>query len=220
VFIVFDKTITIKQNHYNAHERLLFLGEITMENDSKNVEVIPEDKSSWITRRKMFQITAVGVLVAVTGLQIVYRRSKSSNALAPTEISIDGPFKEYGNFRPKDLGREDLNKLASDFKLETLILDEGKYHDNVMIAFTFTGKESPNRKMKIFLTVYDKEGKVIGGAENIFDDPRIMAKEEFFISKRRVLHSSTATLTARLIEKVNITQISRIDVLASEIPRL
>jgi hypothetical protein len=182
-----------------------------MENDSKNIKNTP--KKELITRRKIFQIIVIGALIAVPGLHVIYRRLKSPDTFNSTNISIEGPFKEYGYFRSEDLGREDLKKLNSDFKLETLILDEGKYHDNVMISFTFTGKEDPNRKMKVFLTVYNKEGKVIGGAENIFDDPRILAAERVPISGRLGAGLAIATLTARLSNKIKITSIGRVEVL-------
>ncbi|MGL6194761.1 MAG: hypothetical protein ACRC2T_08070 [Thermoguttaceae bacterium] len=185
-----------------------------MENDPKNAENTPKEES-WMTRRKIIQVSAVGALVAVSGLHVVYQRSKSKPALASTEITIEGPFKEYGYFRPKDLGREDINKLDSDFKLETLILDEGKYHDNVMISFTFSGDEDPNRKMKVFLTVYDKEGKVIGESQNTFADPRIVARESNgnqLLRSIKKVYMPSATLAVKLDKESRVKQIGRLDI--------
>jgi len=70
-----------------------------------------------------------------------------------------------------------------------------------MISFTFTGEEDTKREMEIFFTVYDKEGKIIGGAQNVFRDPRITAKElseSGIIRSTRMIFMPSATLSARL----------------------
>ncbi|MDR3110202.1 MAG: twin-arginine translocation signal domain-containing protein [Planctomycetaceae bacterium] len=59
-----------------------------MEQDTTNVENTTH-KESYITRRKMLQVTAVGGLVAVAGLQIAYQRSRAKNSNGLTEITIE-----------------------------------------------------------------------------------------------------------------------------------
>jgi hypothetical protein len=192
-----------------VHSLTLIQEKMTMEQDTTNVENVTR-KESYVTRRKMLQVTAVGGLVAVTGLQIAYRRSgNKKNPL--TEITIEGPFKEYGYFRPEDLGREDIKKLESDFKLEALVLKARKRGDLVMISFTFSGEQNPNRKMKIFLSVRDAEGNVIGGAENIFDDPRIRDGSEIILGLP-IEYIPIASLTAMTEDKMRISMISKIDI--------
>ena len=176
-----------------------------MENELKNQENAPREETQ-MTRRKLLQISAVGALIAVTGLHVAYRRSRP-HPFGLTEITIEGPFKEYGYFKPEDLGREDIRRLRTDFVLEQVCFSEGKYYDEVFISFTFAGIEDTDRKMNVSLIVYDTEGMVIGGAEQIFDDPRIlsMSMSEMFSG---FYVSRYSTLTARLKSGKNKSKIS------------
>jgi hypothetical protein len=191
------------------------LGEITMENDSKNIKNTPQKDAFRITRRRMFQITAIGTLVAVAGLQIVYRRLKSSNAFIPTEISIEGPFQEYGYFRPEDLGLKAVNKIASGFQLLQIGFSQGTYEDRIALSFTFVGNEAPNRMMKVSVSIYDKEKNIIGGAERILRDTRINVRNvkpsnmEFF--------EPISALSVSLNKAKNISHIFRIEIVMMEV---
>ncbi|MGL6195150.1 MAG: hypothetical protein ACRC2T_10060 [Thermoguttaceae bacterium] len=175
------------------------------------MENTPKEEAC-MTRRKMIQVSAVGALVAVSGLHVVYQRSKSKPALASTEITIEGPFNEYGYFRPKDLGREDINKLDSDFVLEHVYLSAGKYFDEVIVSFTFAGTKNINRKMNVLLTVFDGKNNVIGEAKDIFSDPRTTETSGVI---NGFCVSTSATLVARLeIEKKSsrIAQVNSISI--------
>jgi len=169
-----------------------------------------------ITRRRLLQCTAVGGLAVLTGAQIAYRKwRQSQNPLGITEITIEGPF-ENGTFTRETLGQRFTTKTASDFKLLRLSIRSGKYNNSVGIAFAFTGKEDPNRKMEVSFTVYDNEGKVIGGQRNVFGDPRIKAKE-WNAAGNRFIMEPVSTLSARLVEGKDYSHISRVEIFAMEI---
>ena len=171
---------------------------------------------SGITRRRLFLCAAIGTFVAITGLQIAYRKLRPKNPLGITDITIDGPFEKYGYFTPKDLGQKVTNKTTSDFKLLTLHIKQGKYENSVTILFTFTGKEDPDRKMKISFTVYDKEENVIGKTGCICGDPRVVARNENAKGNMFVVEP-VAALSTRLDKEKDISHISRIEIFAVEI---
>ena len=187
-----------------------------MSEEQKCDVVMPsKDESSVITRRQLLLCAAVGGLATLTGLKIAYRRSKP-RPFGLTEITIEGPFEKYGYFRPEDIGREDIKKIKSDFVLNTLIFDEGKFYDSVMISFTFAGKEDPRRKMKVSLIVYDKNGKGIGVAEDIFDDPRVPTPndEEKVWGGRKLIRIPFVTLNADLPRGIRLLDVGRVEIFA------
>jgi hypothetical protein len=193
----------------------LFRRNDTMEN-SHEVKNAPQGK---VTRRRFFQASVVGALTALTGLQIGYRMSKPKDKPGWTDITIEGPFKRYGSFKAEDLVKpEELKRsgITSDFKLREICFRERKYEDVVFIEFTFAGKEVPNRKMMVSLTIYDKEENVIGKARCPFEDPRIFArtenaKEGWFIIEPVV------SLDACLVKGKDISHISRMEISVVEI---
>ena len=134
------------------------------------------------------------------------------------DVTIDGPF-EKGHFTPEKLGRKYSNKKVSDFRLSTLYFSQGKYYDKVFVTFTFAGKEDPNCKMKVSLTVYGDEDKVIGRAESLFGDPRIKAKELNSPEKRDGMSivDPVSSLSVRLKDEKKLSHISRIGISVVEI---
>jgi hypothetical protein len=195
------------------------LGGQAMENDQKNeIENVPERK---MTRRDMLLLGVLGGGCVLTGLHVwTRRRAKPRNPLGITEITIEGPFEKYGGFTLEALGQQYVSKIASDFELLTFSISQGKYYDQVFIMFTFTGKEDPDRKMKVSFSVYDKEGKMIGETEHIFRDPRIMARERKnsgFTTGAEYEHPPVASLSTRLDVGKDCSHVSRVEIFAMEL---
>jgi hypothetical protein len=186
-----------------------------MENDSKNRKNTP--KKDLITRRRMFQITAVGVLIAVPGLHIIYQRSRP-RPFGVTNISIEGPFEKYGRFKPENLRIKAINETASDFQLLYVGFSQGTYEDHISLSFDFVGKEDPNRMMKVSISIYDNENKVIGGGERILGDPRISARNAKLSNMQ--YFEPIAALSVNLNEARNISHISHIEIVTMEIKTL
>ena len=147
--------------------------------------------------------------------------SRQRNPLGITEITIQGPFERYGRFTPEAFGRKHTVKTASDFKLLSFGISRGTYHNRVGISYTFAGRENPNRIMRIMLTIYDKEGTVIGQAESTCSDPRISARE--WNSEDNVFRGTfghrepSSSLGARLADGKGVSHICRIEIFAIEV---
>jgi hypothetical protein len=192
---------------------------MAMANDQRS-EIVDEPVKK-ITRRDVLWLGVLGVGSILTCVHIwARRRAISRNPLGITEIAIEGPFEEYSSFTPQDLGRKFSNKKIADFKLFHLSLQEGKYYDEVFVTFTFTGKQDPNRKMKISLTVYGTEGSVIGETAGVFRDPRIVAGEvrnSGFSTGTKYEFPPVASVSTRLAMGKNASHISRIAIFAIEV---
>lgn len=190
-----------------------------MENDPKNeVENAPKEEPSRLTRRTLLQVTAVGALVAATGLHVVFRKPKSKQTLAPTDISIEGPFEKYGSFKPEDLGLKPTSKIGPDLQLLQIGFSQGTYEDRIAISFTFTGKEDPNRMTKVSVSIYDKEKKIIGGAEHTFRDSRINARN--VKSSNMEVFEPISAFSVSLNNTKKMSHVSRIEIVTMEVGTL
>jgi hypothetical protein len=134
------------------------------------------------------------------------------------DILIEGSFEKYGNFKPEDLGFKAINKIVSGFQLLQIGFSQGTYEDRISFSFTYVEKEASNRMMKVFVSIYDKEKKIIGGAERILIDPRINVRNgkpsnmEFF--------EPISALSVSLNKAKNISHISRIEIAMMEVETL
>jgi len=185
-----------------------------MEND-QNSEIANNTPVKEMTRREMLWFGVLGGGCALTGLHVrVQRRSRSRNPLGITEIIIKGPFERYGVFRKEDLMSRYSVKAVADFEWLALGFSQGTYYDSVGISFTFAGEENPNRKMKVSFRVYGADGEVIGGTTQIFDDPRIAARE-WNSTGSMFFMEPTASLRTRLGTEKDRSHVSRIEIVSS-----
>lgn len=160
-------------------------------------------KKSGMTRRQMIAVTAAGAAITVPGIAAIYRWGSTKKL----EITLKGPFENYGYFKPEELGIED----AGEFEILFLKLNEGKYADDISIQYTFRGKETPSRQIGVSLTAFDKNGKRIAHNHQALKDPRISAKSDPtpLISKPSV-SMPHAYFRLELPEGVKIDDVERI----------
>jgi len=171
-------------------------------------------RASGMTRRKMVAVTAAGVAIGGVTASAFWRWMGTKTV----EIVIKGPFPGDGFYQPEEL---EINARHDDFQFLRLQLDTGKLSDNVFVTFTFAGKEDASRAMDVSLIAHDAQGHEVARSQNVFEDPRIVARRpvSFILSRRPVtLRTPRTNIRLSLPEGMRIGDLGGVKVVATERP--
>ena len=165
-----------------------------------------------MTRRRMLQVTAIGGLIAISAVGIVYRVNGGKKNSITT---VEGPFTDYGYYTPEELN---LKMDLGDFVIKRINFRDYVDGDVIHFLYTFGGQEIEKRRIHVTVSAYDEKDSEVVSNSWSFEDPRIEAKrpQEGVISQP-LARSPEGTFRLTLPNGVRIDAIAKLKIYVTNI---